>query len=360
METDKGVARDAVLPDGRDSGPRSSADLYRRFTATANGSWLAKLSEPRSLEDLALATSLGLQRAPVAASSPEAAVALRPSDSASHTVRSSSSATRRAANQISDDALLSLLLTASSAGSGGPLAKSAARTEPALPGAITRIERPAISALDVSPSSLLADARGYLVRHPTVALGPARTRAAAAADADARISAAEHVGSSHDGAAGAGDAEAATAAPAADASATVAAHPAVAAAFAPEFDRIYTRIALGLAPLAVSAALAVDMDASQGGYGAASAAAGESGVAASVSDDIAAVRAQLVQQAAKRLTRLPDATGSTDEGAAAAGSGAAGASLAIAEAVLTALQDMLTDAGVVALVREAAASRLRL
>lgn len=353
----------------------ASADLYRKFTANANGSWLASLAAPRSLEDLALATSLGLQRtAVVAPALPESsAVADSSRSTKPHSVRAGSSAAARAAAHMSDGALLSLLLTASSGETRGGLAPSASRVEPQH--SAVDAPRPAVSALDVSPASLLYEARSYLVAHPAAAFGPARTRAEAVARAAAAAAdAAARPDESNDRGVEGADAEASIAA--SPAPAAIAAHPAVAAAFAPEFDRIYTRIALGLAPLAVSAALALDPGQSiighEGSAASSSAAAAAGSSVPVVSADVAAVRAQLVQHAAKRLARLPDAVDAADAAAAAGstsgsassssggGGGGAGASLAVAEAVLTALQDMLTDAGVVALVREAAAARLRL
>jgi hypothetical protein len=75
----------------------------------------------------------------------------------------------------------------------------------------------------------------------------------------------------------------------------------------------------------------------------------------------APVYEQLVQHAARKLTRLPPPPPAS--GAAAAAGHAAGDSpaerLRVAEALLRSLQDMLTDAGVVTLLREATARRLR-
>jgi hypothetical protein len=123
-------------------------------------------------------------------------------------------------------------------------------------------------------------------------------------------------------------------------------------------------MALGLAPLAVSAALAVDAPGTGAG-GTGAGVGGRSGGGVGVGDDggseAAAVRAELVQHAARRLTRLaPDAsTGSASTGSAGSSAGSSAcASLAVAEAVLAALQDVLTDPAVVSLVREAAARRL--
>jgi hypothetical protein len=71
-----------------------------------------------------------------------------------------------------------------------------------------------------------------------------------------------------------------------------------------------------------------------------------------------------VQHAARKLMQLPPPAPASAVAAAAASAGhAAGESpaerLRVAEALLRSLQDMLTDAGVVTLLREATARRLR-
>lgn len=274
----------------------------------------------------------------------------------------------------------------------------------------------------LQPAALQREAREYLIAHPQEALGPARRAAegggAQAAADQLRSGQSRHcagsadVGDSGGGSDdeeedGEGDGEADAAEDEADAAragprAGRAADAGLRSRWGAHFDAVYTGMTLGLSALAVSAALTeagAAPDAAGRAFSEAAAAApgsgsgavrraGDSGVggdlpgwtdvrgaagssgAAGEEDgggvgegDLvpAPVFEQLVQHAARKLTQLPPPPPAS--AAAAASRHAAGESpaerLRVAEALLRSLQDMLTDAGVVTLLREATARRLR-